>query len=130
MATLITGNLLSLNEQSAETDGTGWIDDTNCATAQSTTKAYEDTHSIAMTATGSGDMACRVNNDLTVSGSTSYTLSACVIAGSTGRSTHVYITWFDSGWSFISMDTGGDVTNNSSTWVQPYLTATDRKSVV
>ena len=124
----LANNILCRDDSSFEF-GTGtWVAGSNTAVTQSTTRALDGTHSLALTATAAGAMAASTGVGTypasyypVVAGQT-YTASAYFYPGSTARIVNVYIQWYTSS-SSSTTTTGSNVSEVANTWTQATVSA-------
>ena len=98
----LVNNMLCRDDSSFEVGVGTWVAGSNTTVAQSTIRALDGTHSLALTATAAGAMAASTGAGPypasyypVVAGQT-YTASAYFYPGSTARIVNVYIQWYTS----------------------------------
>jgi len=119
----LVNNMLCRDDSSFEVGIGTWVAGSNTTVAQSTTRALDGTHSLALTATAAGSMAASTGVGTypasyypVVAGQT-YTASAYFYPGSTARNVSVYIQWYTSS-SSSTTTTGTSVSEVLNTWTQ------------
>ncbi|RCH70458.1 hypothetical protein DT019_02935 [Streptomyces sp. SDr-06] len=113
----LTGNLLTYNDESVETDITGWAAGGNTTIAQSTTQARDGTHSLRLTSTASGTISANTANRITgLSVSAQYTASYWLYPP-VQVTAHIEVDWYTAT-TYISTGVGADTTAPASVWTQ------------
>lgn len=113
----IPGNLLSANDESVETNITGWAAGGNTTIAQSTTQALDGTHSLRLTSTASGTISANTANRITgLSAGGLYTASYWLYPP-VQVTAHVEVDWYTAT-TYISTGVGADQTVPASVWTQ------------
>ncbi|MFI6444711.1 hypothetical protein [Kitasatospora sp. NPDC050543] len=121
----VSSNLLAANVSSIETDATGWTAGTNTTLAQSSTKFYAGSKSLAMTrTTSSGAASATTASRVAVTAGTVYTAYAyyALVVAAAGRTATVRVDWWaaSSGGTAISSVTSPTATlANSTAWNTP-----------
>lgn len=104
---LITGNMLTLNQQDVETDATGWAVSSNCTLAQSSAQAYTGVYSLAMTcqAASVGSMDAITSTGTSpgypVVPGTTYAIAGQARANTTGRTVTIQCDFYN-GTAYLS----------------------------
>jgi hypothetical protein len=113
----LNGNLLSANDESVETDISGWSAGGNTTLTQSTTHALDGTHSLRLASTTSGTISAGVTNRLT--GITAGALYGWYywLFTTVQITAHVEIDWYTAT-TYISTTIGNTLTIPANTWTQ------------
>lgn len=119
-------NVLTDNQSDAETDGSGWENDTNATVAQEAANPLIGTDSIKMTSVAAGDMKARTKHT-PVTGTTVpvapnttyYGLLHVRRAGATSRNARADLIWYTAEGTEISRTTGKDRPTTQSAYL-PY----------
>ena len=118
------GNLLTVNQASVETDGTGLYGYQHCSVARTTAVALDGSASLAVTtgATVSTFFTPSTGNSagsgVSVTAGQTYTGSAFVRSAVTPRTAQAAIYWWTAGGSFISASYGNTVTTTTTGWTR------------
>lgn len=107
-------NKLSHNQQSMETDASGWIGITNCTVAQSSAWANLGTYSLQLTSVAAGVTVAQLNGTFLAKAGYKYTIYMAAKANSTGRTVNLTINWYDANSVFISSSATSAVDNSST----------------
>jgi hypothetical protein len=118
---LLTGtdNMLGRQEADLEATGVGYMTGAfgNCTVARSTAQQNHGSASLAMTATGAGDMLAYPNYQLAVVEGRIYEWLAAFRAAATARSCELIIRWLDGALAQIGADVvGGTTADTTSGW--------------
>ena len=123
------GNLLTVNQASVETDGTGLYGYQHCSVARTTAVALDGSASLAVTtgATVSTFFTPSTGNSagsgVSVTAGQTYTGSAFVRSAVTPRTAQAAIYWWTAGGSFISASFGNTVTTTTTGWTRTLCAA-------
>lgn len=109
----MTVQLLTVQQQGFETDGSGYPTLVNCATAQSAVQAQAGTKSLALTSTAGGTMTATTLK-IPVMPGRSYTFAAWVRAAVSARNVNVYVSWYQSDGVTASLITIFNQTTNAN----------------
>jgi len=120
---LITGNLLTIDEQNFEGGLGSWSNYQNGTLSNPTDWAADDTHSMAIDSIAAGDVG-NITGAKAVAASTSYTASLVARAKTAGRNRIVGIQWLTAGGVFISNSFGAAAADSAGANAQPFVTAT------
>ena len=117
-------NRYSAVDSSFET-GTGtWIAGANTTIAQSSAEALDGSYSLALTATGAGNVSASLpTNGYAVSPGVEVSAVASFRAAATARTCTVAIEWYTSAGALISTSTGASVVNSATGWTMGFVTA-------
>jgi hypothetical protein len=112
-----SGNILTAADSSVETIG-NWIATSGDTVLSSTAQALQGTHSLALTATGSGGMQASnlAAAKAAVNPNTVYTVTASSKAAATPRLFSVGVIWVDKSGNFARVDVVGPVNDTTSGW--------------
>jgi hypothetical protein len=112
-------NVLSANQASIETNTDGWVAETNCSIARSSTQASDGTYSLQITATASADAVASTTTatKFAVTANQKFSAIANFRAGSTTRSCQVGIRYLSTTGATISTTYGTAVSATSSAFV-------------
>lgn len=112
----ISGNWLSYNSESAETDASGWggSSNVNCTIAQSTTHALDGTHSLLMTSSASGAMSTRTAAAVAIPSGAKYVSFGAGVYSSNGLTCTVTLQWLDSSNSILTTTVTPNLTGSAA----------------
>lgn len=112
----ISGNWLSYNVESVETDASGWggASNVNCTLAQSTMHALDGTHSLLMTSSASGAMSTRTAASVAVPSGAQYVSFGGGVYSSNGLTCSVTLQWLDSSNNVITTTATPNLTGSGS----------------
>lgn len=115
---LIAGNLLTLNEQDIETDGTGYGSTVNCTTAQTSAQAFSGTFSLSMTSVAAGDMSCNTQSFCPVAQGSTIILGGQLRAATVARTSCIlFVNYYsDNVGTFVSNDFAVGHADSTSAW--------------
>ncbi|MFE5159148.1 hypothetical protein ACFRNT_11550 [Streptomyces sp. NPDC056697] len=114
----ITGNLLSANVESIETDASGWTGLVNATGLVRTTGGVIGSYSLAWTATASGDSQIGIASRAAVTPGSEYWSCATVFPPAAGAQSRLEIRWYNAGGTVISTTQGPLISAPSGTWHQ------------
>lgn len=113
--------LLSLQQQGFETDGSGYPTLSNCTTAQTAAQAQAGTKSLQLTSSAAGNMFCK-SAVIPIMPGRSYSISAWFRSAVSARTCVTQLNWVQSDGSTLSAlhasDQGGNITDSTSAWTQ------------
>lgn len=121
------GNLLTENQESLETDLTGWGAGANTTLARSTAWAYSGVASLELTAAALGDISAVTPSGaggIAVTPGEAYSFTTAVGPNAAGRAVRVEIDWYDGAAALLSTSAGTPVTESTTGSVGPEVTAT------
>lgn len=113
----IPGNLLSANDESVETDITGWVAGGNTTIVQSTTQALDGTHSLRLASTASGTISANTNNRITGLSAGVLYYASYWLYPPVQITAHVEVDWYTAT-TYISTGIGADQTIPASVWTK------------
>lgn len=124
-------NLLTAEQADFESGIVGWAAVSNCSIAQSSSEAWSNVYSLAMTASSSASMTAGTPAGMSGVPITqgdgveaySYMAAAHVFAGSTPRTVTVSILWYNSSGTFLSTSAGAGVADSASAWTRAWVYA-------
>jgi hypothetical protein len=119
-------NLLNAKDSSFEAGLDSYVP-SNATLLASATFAAHGTQSMRMTATAAADMSAETSGfpfKYKVKPGVSYTALASFRAGTTNRSAHVDLRWYDKAGALISTTTGGNITSATGSFTQATVTGT------
>lgn len=122
-----TGNRMTANQSSLETDGTGWAAETNCAVTRSLDFSADGAASLRPRSAAAGDMAAVTPtgvNGFAVTPSEKYTARGEMRQGATARSWRLEISWYNAGGGLLSTSVGSNVAEAANAFTVASLTAT------
>lgn len=116
-------NLLCRDDASLEVGIGSWGGAVGCTLAR-VAGGLDGANSLRMTVTGTpSSCSGTTSNKYAVSASTTYTMGAYVLAGTTTRNIKATINWYTSGGALISSSTGTVVAEVANSWTQCVVTA-------
>lgn len=116
-----SGNLLTRNQASLETDTTGWAVRANATIARTTAQAADGAASLQVTAAADGTMAVETTrgaSGIPVTGGKTYTVLASLRAAATSRDVLVGINWFDASGADLGFSTPPTTPDATGSWTQ------------
>ncbi|MEU1074299.1 MULTISPECIES: hypothetical protein [unclassified Streptomyces] len=116
--TVIAGNLLTDNQESVETDASGWSALVNAGSLVRAAGGTLGSFSLRWQATAAGDSQVGIATRAAVTPGVTYWSAASVYMPFTGAQSRLEIRWYTSGGSLISTTQGPLVTAASANWGQ------------
>lgn len=113
----INGNLLTVNNESVETDITGWAAGGNTTIAQSTTQALQGTHSLRLTSTASGTISANTASRVTGLTAGGLYMAYYWLYPPVQVTAHIEVDWYTAT-TYISTGIGADTTAPANVWTQ------------
>ncbi|MER7922176.1 hypothetical protein ABTY96_03395 [Streptomyces sp. NPDC096057] len=114
----ITGNLLSANAESIETDASAWSALVNAGTLAQASGGTLGAKSLSFKATAAGDAQIGLAARVAVTANTEYWSCASIFPPASGAQAFLEVRWYTSGGTLISTTAGPTISAPSATWFQ------------
>lgn len=120
----ISGNVLTYNAESVETDISAWLSGNNSPTiSQDTTHALDGTHAVKLvpTSVASGSQSLWSTPRVTVTAAKTYLSYASIWTAAANLTGAMDLDWYSSGGTYISSSTGPTITLTANAWTQIWV---------